>query len=191
VAKLVALALLLGACGRAPVDVEDDAVAQARYDRYRRPDLLIAALGLAPGATVADVGAGRGYLSGRLADTVGARGRVVALDIDGAALAELHARFPSVETRTVAPDEPALEAGAYDLVLLAEVDHLLPDRARYFARLATALAPGGRLVISNRFAYRSPAIAAAERVGLVLREESHVLPAQSLLFFSRAKEVHR
>src|SRR4051812_16836625 len=122
--------------------------AQAAFDRMRRPDELVAALKLRPGDTVADVGAGSGYLTHRLAAAVGANGRVVATDVDFAALLQIGPSKP-IEIRKVAPDDPALEPDAYDLILLSEVDHLLGDRADYLRRLKPALKPGGRVAVCN------------------------------------------
>src|SRR5215470_6697773 len=105
------------------------AFADDAYDRYRQPDKLVAALGLTRGQRVADVGAGGGYLTVRLAAAVGPEGRVVATDIDDKALEVLRgrvAKLPNVVVRKVAPDEPGLEAESFDLVLLAEVDQYLP-----------------------------------------------------------------
>ena len=153
-------------------------------DRYRRPDDLVAALHFAPGATVADVGAGGGYLTHRLAARAGTRGRVVATDVDGDALGRIGAPAAGeapIETRRVAPDQPGLEAGAYNLILLSEVDHLLGDRAAYFTKLAHALAPGGRIAIINRRVHRAAALAAAERAGLTTASEYTQLPTDFLV----------
>src|SRR6185503_9200066 len=70
---LVAAAL---SCGRSPEQGGEEArrvITQADYDAWRRPDVLVAALGLETGDVVADVCAGRGYLTGRLAAAVGPR----------------------------------------------------------------------------------------------------------------------
>src|SRR5690606_35968987 len=101
-------------------------MSRAAYDRWRRPDLLLAALALEPGEVVADVGAGRGYLTRRLAAAIGPRGRVVATEIDPDALAALARLVPApgeapIEVRRVASGDPGLESGRYDLVLLAQV----------------------------------------------------------------------
>jgi len=166
--------------------------ARAAYDRYRNPDALVAALAIEPGARVADVGAGTGYLTIRLAAAAGPRGRVVATDIDAAALATLDAGARdagvTVTTRVVRPDEPALERAGYDRILLSEVDQLLPDRAAYFRKLADALAPRGGLAVANRLPFRDAVRAAAAQAGL--REApppgpAAVLPAQFLLFFRK------
>ena len=162
--------------------------ADPAYDRYRRPDLIMAALELAPGMRVADVGAGQGYLSFRLEAAVGPRGRVVATDVDPGALALLAFHAPArsrVAIRLVAPGDPGLEAGAYDRILLVQVDHLLDDRAAYLRRLATALAPGGRLVVANRLTYRGAALAAAAASGLRLVRERRDLPGQFLVVLER------
>ena len=163
------------------------AAEREQYDRYRRPDLLLAGLALHPGAVVADVGAGRGYLTPRLARAVGASGKVVATDIDAAALAAIAPAGPgdaAVETRVVQPDAPGLEPATYDLILLAEVDHLLPERASYLRRLAAALAPGGRIAVSNRPLYRAPLLEAATRAGLTVASESRELPAHFLVLLT-------
>src|SRR5437867_1016505 len=130
--RAVGLVALLSGCGDARALREADA-----YDRYRRPDLLIAALELRPGQAVADVGAGRGYLTHRLAAAVGPQGRVVATDIDAAALSQIGrgaAGEAAIEQRCVPADDPGLEPGAYDLLLLSQVDHLLADRSAYLRR---------------------------------------------------------
>src|SRR5262249_41357653 len=145
---------------------------------------------------VADVGAGRGYLTDRLALAVGPHGRVVATDIDESALAAIAARpRPSgsapVTTQKVAPDRPGLARGAYDLILLAEVDHLLPDRTAYLALLRPALAARGRLAVSNRQVYRARLVSAAAQAGFMLIRESSVLPGQFLAIFEPALEDKR
>jgi len=154
-------------------------------DKYRRPDLVVAALHIAPGAVVADVGAGAGYLTHRLAVAAGPSGRVVATDIDGSSLQRIGAGGPGeapIVTRAVSPDDPGLEPGGYDLILLSEVDHLLADREAYLRRLIPALKPGsGRIAISNRRVHRAPVLAAAERVGLSPKSEFDGLPAHFLL----------
>jgi len=154
-------------------------------DKYRRPELVVAALHIAPGAVVADVGAGGGYLTHRLAAAAGPRGRVVATDIDGSSLQRIGAGGPGeapIITRTVSPDDPGLERGGYDLILLSEVDHLLADREAYLRRLIPALKPGvGRIALSNRRVHRAAVLAAAERAGLSPSAELEGLPAHFLI----------
>jgi len=194
---VIGLVVLVGACGRASsapaapapatTQASDSPSAEtlAAYDRYRRPDLIVLGLQLAPGQSVADVGAGRGYLTRRLADAVGARGRVVATDIDAAALAAIPRGAP-VETRQVRADEPGLEAGAYDAILLAQVDQYLADRVDYLRRLSRALKPRGRIAVTNRLTYREPLLRAAADAGLRVVDERNDLPAH---FFVRLENT--
>jgi predicted methyltransferase len=182
-----------GAAAPSPA-VLHDAVDRAARDRFRHPDRVVAALGLAPGQRVADVGAGPGYLTFRLADAVGPRGRVVATDVDDSALAALRAHQParaSVVIRKVAPDDPGLEPASYDLVLLSEVDHYLPDRVEYLRKLRAALAPGGRIAVTNRRWFRAPLIVAAERAGYVVAGEVTDLPVHFLVFLRPAPDGPR
>jgi predicted methyltransferase len=171
-----------------PAVLHDD-VDRATRDRFRQPDRVVAALGLLPGQRIADVGAGAGYLTFRLADAVGPRGRVVATDIDDAALAALRAQQPAranVVARRVAPDQPGLEPASYDLILLSEVDHYLPDRVAYLGKLRAALAPAGRIAVTNRRAFRGPLVAAAGRAGYTVVGEVTDLPSHFLVFLRPA-----
>jgi predicted methyltransferase len=165
---------------------------QERYDRWRQPERIIAALELAEGQVVADVGAGSGYFTPRLAEAVGPRGRVVATDIDPRALSALSTlaeeaaglvepkRAP-VEVRRVTPDDPGLEPGRYDRILIAQVDHLLADRAEYLRRLRPALAPGGRVAVANRIQHRAGLLRAATDAGYSIASEVTDLPGQYLV----------
>lgn len=157
----------------------------AQYEAYRQPQKVIAGLALAPGMRVADVGAGRGFLTGRIAAAVGPRGHVVATDIDGKALAAI-APAPAIETRVVRAGDPGLERAGYDRILVAEVDQYLPDRADYLQRLGRALAPGGFIAVSNRMPYRAPLLAAAARAGLRATELPLGLPAH---FFVKLEPI--
>jgi 2-polyprenyl-3-methyl-5-hydroxy-6-metoxy-1,4-benzoquinol methylase len=162
---------------------------QARYDQERRPDLIVAAAGIKSGNIVADVGAGSGLLTLHLARAVG-NGKVVATDIDRAVLDLLVARLKKagvpdvVETRIVSADTPGLEDGRYDVVLLAEVDHYFTDRVAWLTAAQKALAPGGRLVLSNRVHHRVGAMDAAKKAGLVLKSETTPVPSHFVAVFT-------
>ena len=130
--------------------------------------LFVMVLGLRAGDRVADIGAGNGRLTFPIAEVVGPSGRVTATDVDPAALMRLivGARGKNVEVRAVAPETPGLEAGAYDCVVMSQVDHLLDDRVAYLKAVKAALAPGGRIAVFNRAHHRAALETAAEAAGL-------------------------
>lgn len=162
---------------------------QARFDEERRPDLIVAALGLKPGDRVADVGAGSGLLTVHLARAVLPGGKVVATDIAAAVIDLLISRLAAtgltaaVEPRLVEPEVPGLEAGAYDAILLAEVDNYLADPAAWLVAARTALKPGGAIAITNRIHHRTRALAAAKAAGLHLVSESTPVPSTFIAVF--------
>ena len=156
----------------------------AAQDSFRRPDRLLLALGIARGQTVAEIGAGGGYLTRHLAQAVGPSGKVVATDIDKAALAALRSRMQAafqVETRLVPRDASGLELSRYDVIVLADVVHLLPQPDRYLPALFPSLRPGGHLYVVGR-EDRMPGLAqAAKRAGLQIRPVQADLPAQFVI----------
>ncbi|MEZ4359713.1 MAG: class I SAM-dependent methyltransferase [Kofleriaceae bacterium] len=162
---------------------------QARFDEERRPDLIVAALGVGPGARVADIGAGSGLLTVHLARAVRPSGKVVATDIEAAVLDILASRLAAnklsdlVELRVVEPDTPGLEAGQYDAVLLAEVDHYFTDPVAWLRAAKQALKPGGAIAITNRVHHRAAGLAAAKAAGLHLRSESTPMPSTFIAVF--------
>lgn len=198
VVVLLLVGLWLGAagCRREPAPAPDpmskpmskplsEQTETGAYAAFRKPAVLVAALGLVPGSAVADVGAGGGLLTLPLLRAVGPSGRVVATDVDEAALSALRERADragqhTLQTRRVAADQPGLEPGAYDLILLSHVDHLLPDRAAYLRALLPALRPGGRVVVCNRQDRAEPLRAALQSAGLTPRPIEVDLPGQFL-----------
>ncbi len=162
---------------------------QARFDEERRPDLIVAALDLRPGARVADIGAGSGLLTVHLARAVAPTGKVVATDIENAVLDLLRSRVHErglddvVEPRVVEPDRPGLELGGYDVILLAEVDNFFSDPAAWLAAAKPALRPHGAIAITNRIYHRARALAAAKAAGLHLVTESTPVPSTFLAVF--------
>ena len=118
---------------------------------WQRPDELVAALGLRPGAVVCDVGSGPGYFALRLARAVGPTGRVHAVDVEPRMLRVLEERARDAGLGNVhpvlAPDGDGLPPEPCDLILTVNAFHHFPDGAATLARLATRLAPGGRIAL--------------------------------------------
>ena len=120
-------------------------------DAWQQPDVVIAALELAPAMTVADVGAGTGYFSVRLARAL-PRGEVIATDLEPDMLRSLGERaarehLSNIRTVLAGVDDPHLEAASVDRELVVDVWHHVGDRVRYARGLAAALRPGGKLAI--------------------------------------------
>ncbi len=121
-------------------------------EREEQPEWMLDALGLRPGMRVADVGAGVGYHTVRLARRVGPAGHVWATDIQEGMLAQLRRRVEAEGLRNVTvvhtrPAEPGLPEGQLDLVLMVDVFHEVAEPELLLAKLARALAPGGRLAL--------------------------------------------
>jgi ubiquinone/menaquinone biosynthesis C-methylase UbiE len=117
-----------------------------------QPDKAIALLGLPKGATVADIGAGNGYITWRLAERVGPTGKVFAVDIQSEMLEMLRRnmqqrKLKNVETVLSAYDDPKLPANAIDLVILVDVYHEFSEPQRMLRRIRESLKPDGRLVL--------------------------------------------
>lgn len=116
------------------------------------PSKAIAALDLAPGSVVADVGAGSGYYTVRLARVVGPKGRVVATDLQPGMLDLLRAkvareRLANVEIVQGRADDPVLPAKTFDLIVMVDVYHELASPQVFVRKLKEALKPDGRLVL--------------------------------------------
>ena len=143
-------------CGRAIAPVMGSAGADwlERPDRAKteQPDRVIAALALAPGSVVADIGAGTGYFSLRLARAVGPAGRVIATDLQPEMLAMLRrnaadAGASNVELVQSTESDAMLAPASLDLALMVDVYHELSRPAETMAQVRRALKPGGRLVL--------------------------------------------
>src|SRR5512134_431011 len=119
-------------------------------DAWQKPHEVIQALALAPEARVADLGAGTGYFSARLANML-PKGRVYAADLEPDMVRYLGERakregLANLVAVASAPDDPRLPEKV-DLILLVDVYHHIEDRTRYFERLRASLRPGGRVAI--------------------------------------------
>jgi precorrin-6B methylase 2 len=120
-------------------------------EREERTDLLIPALALRPGDVVADIGAGTGYLSRRLATAVGPRGRVLAVDVQPEMVRLLQALVRREGLRTVqavlgTETDVKLPAGSVDLAIMVDVYHELAFPQEMMGSVLRALKPGGRVV---------------------------------------------
>lgn len=107
---------------------------------------------IGPGATVADIGAGEGYYTVRLAERVGRKGRVLAEDIDAGAIERLGRRvekdrLENVSIRTGTPEDPRLPANSFDRVFMVHMYHEVAEPYVFLWNLRSGLKPGGSVVV--------------------------------------------
>lgn len=161
-ALIVTLTLGVLAQGRHPVSGRAIApvMGVAGADWLERPErdaeeatgVAIRALGLTRGMVVADIGAGSGYYTVRMAREVGPAGKVYATDIQPGMLDLLRrnvsrAGLDNVVPLLGAPDDPKLPADTLDLALMVDVYHELSSPQEFVRRLRPALKRSGRLVL--------------------------------------------
>jgi predicted methyltransferase len=121
-------------------------------DAYGEAGRVMDLTGVAPGMTVADVGAGNGYFTIRLSRRVGPRGRVLAQDIVPAYVARLKGRVEAERLANVtvslgAPHDPKLPMGVADVALLVHMYHEVEQPFGLLWHLHGTLKPGGKLAI--------------------------------------------
>lgn len=123
-------------------------------DRDNRQEamLVMDLANISPGMTVADIGAGEGYYTVRLAERVGAPGRVLAQDIDEGALRRLgdrveRERLDNVSIKQGAVDDPHLPARSFDRIFLVHMYHEVSEPYAFLWRLRSALADGGQVIV--------------------------------------------
>jgi predicted methyltransferase len=157
--------LLLAACRaepeprRFPAPGRDIApIVDARYstedarDRVGEAEEVMRLAGIAPGMSVADVGAGEGYYTVRLSPLVGPRGRVLAQDIvpatrDGLAQRVQREKLDNVAVRLGQPANPMLPARSFDRIFLVHMYHEVTEPYEFLWHLRDGLKPGGLVVV--------------------------------------------
>jgi ubiquinone/menaquinone biosynthesis C-methylase UbiE len=182
-------AVLLAGCGA----LKRYAYEGRGRDAWQKPDEVIALLGIRAGDRVADLGAGGGYFSFRLADAVGAEGRVYAVDVDEDMIRYLRRRaakqgYANVEVVRAEPDHPGLPEGEIDLLFTCNTYHHLTDREGYFGAVLDVLEPAGRVAIveyddGKHATPRQVILDEMRRAGYRLEADHPILAYQSFLVF--------
>ncbi len=171
-AAFCAALLLLGGCHRTEADrdrlptarefpqayrptskIEDNAISsEVQRDSLGEARTVMELAEIKPGMTVADIGAGEGYYTVRLAERVGAKGRVLAQDINPEAIRRLglraeRERLDNVSVVTGAEDDPRLPDNSFDRIFLVHMYHEVSEPYAFLWRMRPALRPGGRVVV--------------------------------------------
>jgi ubiquinone/menaquinone biosynthesis C-methylase UbiE len=179
-------------------------------DQWQRPDRIMDALGIADASVVADVGAGSGWFTIRLARRVGPQGIVYAEDVQQEMLSAISRRVQREGLVNVRPvmgrdSDPRLPSNTLDAVLLVDAYHEIEDRVTFLRNMAQSLKPQGRIgVIDFKLnGGGGPGPDAEERVspdvvtndaaraGLRLVASETFLPYQYFLIFARQDQLTR
>jgi len=169
-------------------------------DSWQHADEVIRVLQIQPGARVADVGAGGGYFTFRLANAVGASGTVYAVDIDRGMTDYLKERaaeegYRNVDVVLATPDDPQLPRDGIDLIFTCNTYHHFDKAPDYFAAAKLYLRAGGRVAIidykydgffARLFGHASEGNTIREDMlaaGYRLEHEYSFLPRQNFLVF--------
>ena len=168
------------------------------------PDLALRLLRIKKGATVADIGAGSGYITIRMAKIVGPMGKVYASDIQSGMLTLLQQNLAKARIDNVVPvlgsiDDPKLPAESIDLAIMVDVYHEFSEPQKMLQHIRTALKPDGRLVLLE---YRAEDAAVPilpdhkmtkaqvklelEHEGFKLAEVKEDLPRQHIFIFRKS-----
>lgn len=120
--------------------------------KWQKPDNVVKALGLKPGETVVDIGAGTGYFTRRFAKAVGPSGEAIGTDIEPRMVEYMKADAKKVglsnyDARVVKADDPQLAPHSADVVFFCDVLHHVDNRVAYLKKIAPALKPDGRVAV--------------------------------------------
>jgi len=175
---------------------------RSEREEEEEPDVALNVLKIAKGSTVADIGAGSGYITVRLAERVGPGGRVFANDVQPQMLQLLAARLAKKKIANVTLvqgdiDDPKLPAASIDLEIMVDVYHEFSQPQAMLRRLREALKADGRMVLLE---YRKEdpnipiraehkmSVAEAklevEAEGFTLSKVDESLPRQHILIFT-------
>lgn len=129
-------------------------IADHGREKYEKVTEILAALQAEPGKQIADVGAGEGFYSVRIARAVGPTGRVAAVDVSEKYLQKLRDRLQQENLTNVdvilgAIDDPRLPAMTFDAVLIYNAYHEMTAYEAILRAIIRALKPGGRLVMAE------------------------------------------
>ncbi len=174
-------------------------------EREEECSTLLKNLGIKPGMTVCDLGCGNGFYTLKVAEMVGPKGRVLAVDIQSEMLRLLDERAKEAKIANVEPllgtlIDPRLPDGKVELILCVDVYHEFSHPVHMLAALRKSLAPGGRLVLVE-FRKEDPKVPikelhkmSKEQIvkelepnGYKLVEEFDKLPWQHVMFFEAAE----
>ena len=174
------------------------ALEDPKRDLYQKPQEVIMALGLKPGEVIADIGAGSGYFTFRLAHHVGDTGKVYAVDVSSDMIRHINRRIRELKVTNVVsiladPDDPLLPEGS---VNRSDSWHHIENQTKYLSLMKQMLKPGGEIIMIDFHKKELPVgppmqmkiaredlIKQMDSNGLRLTKEHTFLPYQYFLVF--------
>lgn len=178
------------------------ALEDPKRDSYQKPHEVLTALNIKNGEVIADVGAGSGYFTFRLAHHVGSKGKVYAVDISPDMIRHINRRIRDTKAANVVsilaePDDPLLPVRSVNRFFICNVWHHIEDQTKYLAAMKKLLKPAGEIVMIDFHKKELPfgpplemkiaredLIKQMERNGFQLTREHTFLPYQYFLVFA-------
>jgi ubiquinone/menaquinone biosynthesis C-methylase UbiE len=173
-----------------------------KRDAYQKPHEVMTALNLKPGEVIADIGAGSGYFTFRLAHQVGAKGKIYAVDVSPDMILHINRRIRELKATNVVSiladaDDPLLPDHSVNRFFFSDSWHHIEDHTKYLALMKKMLKPGGEIVMIDFQKKETPVgpplqmkigredlIKQLESNGYKLTKEYTFLPYQYFLIFA-------
>ena len=170
-------------------------------DAYQKPHEVLTAMAIKPGEVIADIGAGSGYFTFRLAHHVGDKGKVYAVDVSPEMIVHLNRRVRDLKAMNVTsiladPDDPLLADASIDRFFFSNSWHHIANQTKYLSLIKKMLKPGGEIIMIDFHKKELPVgppmqvkiaredlIRQMESDGFKLTKEHTFLPYQYLLVF--------
>ncbi len=178
------------------------ALEDTKRDAYQKPHEVLTALGLKSGEIIADIGAGSGYFTFRIAHHLGAKGKVFAVDVSPDMIRHINRRIRDLKTTNVVsvladPDDPLLAERSINRFFICNVWHHVENPTKYLSMMKKMLRPGGEIVMIDFHKKELPfgppmhmkiaredLIKQMETNGFRLSKEHTFLPYQYFLVFA-------
>lgn len=178
------------------------ALEDPKRDAYQKPHEVLTALNIKPGEVIADIGAGSGYFSLRLAHFVGNKGKVYAVDVSPDMIRHVNRRIRETKATNVVTiladnDDPLLADRSVNRFFICDVWHHVENQPKYLSLMKKMLKPGGEIVMIDFHKKELPfgppmqmkiaredLIEQIETNGFRLSKEHTFLPHQYFLVFA-------
>ena len=172
-----------------------------KRDAYQKPPEVLTALAIKPGEVIADIGAGSGYFTFRLAHHVGEKGKIYAVDVSPHMIRHLNRRIRELKAMNVTAvlsdaDDPLLADASIDRFFFSDSWHHIENQTKYLSAIQKMLKPGGEVIMIDFHKKELPVgppmqmkiaredlIRQMESNGFRLTKEHTFLPYQYFLVF--------